>query len=249
MTSTVIHALHRKRSPFRVAVLDDDSGEANAPCAAIFGEPENGCLVRVQSRCVYGEIFESTNCDCRYQLRASLKKLRRNNGVLVYLDQEGRGAGLLTKAKGYQLCQTKDIDTFAAYAELEHKPDVRSYELAAALLMQLGLAEVTLLTNNPAKVCGLEAGGVKVRHQSLVIPKATEQMYGYLMAKIEQQRHMISASASFWWRLKRSSPSGSLWGGALPLSIRGVRAGYRLLGEIRDLILLACIAVGAGIHR
>ncbi len=247
VTSTVIHALHRKRSPFRVAVLDDGSGETNAPCAAIFGEPGDGCLVRVQSRCLYGEIFESTNCDCRYQLRASLRKLRRNEGVLVYLDQEGRGAGLLTKAKGYQLCQESDINTFAAYAKLEREPDSRSYELAAALLKQLGLAEVTLLTNNPAKVGGLEACGLKVRQQSLVIPKATDQMYGYLMAKIQHQRHMISASASFWWRLKRSSPSDSLLGGAIPLFVqylqRYVQAELRFFGEACQSILLAGVAV------
>lgn len=224
MTETVTHELARKRGAFRIAVLNDGSGQANPPCAAIFGKPGNGCLVRVQSRCVYGEIFESTNCDCSYQLRTSLKKLRRRDGVLVYLDQEGRGAGLLTKAQGYELCQEKKIDTFAAYAQLDCPADSRSYDLAAALLRQLGLEDVRLMTNNPAKVKGLEDAGITVRREPLVIRNPSKHMYAYLTAKVRHQHHELSFSASVRWWFERA---GRLSAGTFSFSVGAVLSGRK----------------------
>jgi 3,4-dihydroxy 2-butanone 4-phosphate synthase/GTP cyclohydrolase II len=156
----------------------------NPPCAAVYGDPADGCPVRVHSRCVYGEIFESTNCDCLWQLQESRRIIRKHgSGVLVYLDQEGRGAGLLAKAKGHQLSQEKDLDTFASYAALGFEPDSRLYDDAAALLTQLGLREVKLLTNNPAKVAALLGADIKVDQQLLTMPDPGEKARDYISAK------------------------------------------------------------------
>ncbi|MGW3964699.1 GTP cyclohydrolase II RibA [Amycolatopsis sp. NPDC005003] len=208
MTEVVEHELQDSDGDFRVVVLDGTK-QPNPACAAVFGEPRDGCLVRIQSRCLYGEIFGSTNCDCRYQLDKSVEEIKQHSGVLIYLDQEGRGAGLLTKARGYRLCQDTGMDTFAAYAALECKADSRSYGDAVALLKQLGLKEVTLLTNNPEKLAGLDVGGLKVRHRSLVMPEPGGHTLAYLVAKRDNQEHMLSVAARLRWRVIRFA--GSRW--------------------------------------
>lgn len=208
MTEVVEHRLQDSDGDFRVVVLGG-SEQPNPACAAVFGEPRDGCLVRIQSRCLYGEIFGSTNCDCLYQLDKSLEEIKRHSGVLIYLDQEGRGAGLLTKARGYRLCQEEGIDTFAAYAALERKADTRSYGDAVALLKQLGLKEVTLLTNNPGKLEGLELGEIKVRPRPLLIPEPGAHTLAYLVAKRDNQEHMLSMAARLRWRVIRFA--GSRW--------------------------------------
>ncbi|WP_410608599.1 GTP cyclohydrolase II RibA [Amycolatopsis sp. lyj-109] len=208
MTEVVEHKLQDSDGDFRVVVLDG-SEQPTPACAAVFGDPRDGCLVRIQSRCLYGEIFGSTNCDCLYQLDRSLEEIKRHSGVLIYLDQEGRGAGLLTKARGYRLCQETGMDTFAAYAALECKADTRSYGDAVALLKQLGLKEVTLLTNNPGKLAGLDVGGLKLRHRPLVMPEPGEHTLAYLVAKRDNQEHMLSIAARLRWRVIRFA--GSRW--------------------------------------
>jgi len=184
VTGSVVHQLEGADGAFRAVVLEAEADRANPPCAAVYGDPVDGCPVRVHSRCLYGEVFESTDCDCLWQLRESRRIIREHgSGVLVYLDQEGRGAGLVAKAKGLQLSQKEDLDTFASYAALGYKADTRSYEDAAALLKQLGLGKVTLLTNNPAKVYALEVGGIEVEMQQLVPPELSDTALKYLVAK------------------------------------------------------------------
>lgn len=157
----------------------------NRPCAAVFGQPQDGCLVRIHSRCVYGEIFESVDCDCRDQLRNSMAMMRTAGaGVLIYLDQEGRGAGLLTKARGYQLSQEHGLDTFTSYRTLGVPEDSRSYEDAVAILRSLGLKRVRLLTNNPMKVAALSAD-FQVEQQRFLVPGQSPEARRYLAAKAE----------------------------------------------------------------
>ncbi|WIV58154.1 GTP cyclohydrolase II [Amycolatopsis nalaikhensis] len=184
MTGAVVHKLEADGRPFRAVVMDDGSGRLNPPSAAVYGEPSDGCPVRIHSRCVYGEIFESTNCDCRWQLQESLRIIREHGaGVLVYLDQEGRGAGLLVKAQGYKLSQEEGLDTFASYAALGFKADSRDYSAAADLLKELGLGAVRLLTNNPDKLAALGAVGIKAEMCQLVQPEPSGETLKYLAAK------------------------------------------------------------------
>jgi GTP cyclohydrolase II len=189
---TVVHALSRPDGEFTAVVLDKGDDQPNPPCAAVFGDPEDDCLVRVHSRCVYGEIFESDNCDCRAQLRRSIELIRADGaGVLIYLDQEGRGAGLLTKAMGYVVSQTLGMDTFASYRHLGVEADSRSYTDAGTLLKRLNLSSVRLLTNNPAQVRALSDAGIGVKREPLLDNEPSEYAFNYLLAK-EQHGHTFS---------------------------------------------------------
>jgi GTP cyclohydrolase II len=179
------HELRHADGDFRVVVLGGVSEtHGNRPCAAVFGEPADGCLVRIHSRCVYGEIFESVDCDCRDQLRQSMAMMRKaGSGVLIYLDQEGRGAGLLAKARGYQLTQREGLDTFSSYRKLGLPEDCRTYEDAVAILRSLNLKRVRLLTNNPAKIAALSTADFQVEQQPFLVRGQSRDARRYLAAK------------------------------------------------------------------
>lgn len=146
-------------------------GERNPACALVFGDVSDGALVRIHSRCLYGDVFGSSECDCASQLHAAMAMMReRGSGVLIYLDQEGRGAGLFAKARAYRMRQEKGFDSFRSYEHYGLPPDPRSYTIAVELLEDLGLERVTLLTNNWEKVTSLESRGIKVERQPLVVP-------------------------------------------------------------------------------
>jgi GTP cyclohydrolase II len=119
-------------------------------------------LARVHSECWTGETLGSLKCDCRQQLDQALKAIvEAGRGVVVYLRQEGRGIGLGNKIRAYAL-QEQGADTVQANEQLGFAADLRSYELAAAILADLGVRSVALMTNNPEKLAGLEQAGVKV---------------------------------------------------------------------------------------
>ncbi|HEX3784095.1 MAG TPA: GTP cyclohydrolase II [Pseudonocardiaceae bacterium] len=191
---SIRHALSRPDGAFEVVVLNKADDRMNPTCAAVFGQPTDDCLVRVHSRCTYGEIFGSDNCDCRAQLERSIELLREQGGVLIYLDQEGRGAGLAAKARGYQISHELNLDTFASYAHLGIPADSRSYEDAASLLAQLNLRSVRLLTNNPAKVSALRKAGINVKRETLLEDVPSEYALNYLLAK-EQHGHIFVSPA------------------------------------------------------
>lgn len=179
------HDLRHADGDFRVVVLGNASDmHGNRPCAAVFGEPRDGCLVRIHSRCVYGEIFESVDCDCRDQLRQSMAMMRKAGaGVLIYLDQEGRGAGLLAKALGYQITQRQGLDTFSSYRMLGLPEDSRSYEDAVAILRSLNLRRIRLLTNNPAKLAALSTADFQIEQQPFLVRGQSPEARRYLAAK------------------------------------------------------------------
>ena len=144
-----------------VAFRDTATGEEHVALVigAFGGRPP---LVRLHSECLTGDVFGSLKCDCGPQLREALRLLdEAGGGVLLYLRQEGRGIGLANKVRAYQL-QDRGLDTVDANRRLGFADDNRDYGLAAAMLRALGVSEVRLLTNNPAKLAGLEAAGVRV---------------------------------------------------------------------------------------
>jgi 3,4-dihydroxy 2-butanone 4-phosphate synthase/GTP cyclohydrolase II len=167
----VEHDLTTDRGPVRVVVEEGLYTDYNhlPACAFVIGKPVDGCLVRVHSRCLYGDVMGSRECDCAVQLQTSLDKMwAERAGVLVYLDQEGRGSGLFAKALACRAQQEHAVDTFAVYEGNGYPEDHRNYDASARILRRLGLGSVRLLTNNPDKVAELTRHGVDVERVPLV---------------------------------------------------------------------------------
>ncbi|MBD7980591.1 3,4-dihydroxy-2-butanone-4-phosphate synthase [Oerskovia sp. Sa2CUA9] len=148
-------------------------------------------LVRVHSECLTGDAFGSLRCDCGPQLQASMERVAAQGGAVVYLrGHEGRGIGLLAKIGAYEL-QDAGFDTVQANLELGWPVDRREYGAAAAILTDLGLDRVTLLTNNPAKVTGLAAHGIDVVDAHRLEVGHGEHNHGYLMTKKVAMGHLL----------------------------------------------------------
>jgi len=159
--------------------------------AMVLGDVTGGdVLTRVHSSCFTGEVMGSLRCDCRAQLDGALEKIgEAGRGVLVYLVQEGRGIGLGNKVKAYAL-QDAGADTVDANLALGFDADLRSYEIAAGILGDLGVSSVRLMTNNPHKIAGLESAGVVVgTHESHWVGSTTHSE-GYLATKKSKLGHL-----------------------------------------------------------
>ena len=159
--------------------------------AMVLGDVRGGdVLTRVHSSCFTGEVLGSLRCDCRAQLDAALERIgREGRGVLVYLVQEGRGIGLGNKVRAYEL-QDAGADTVDANLQLGFDADLRSYDLAAGILADLGVTSIRVMTNNPRKIQGLERAGVIVgAHESHWVG-STEHSAEYLAAKKAKLGHL-----------------------------------------------------------
>src|SRR5919205_3677173 len=148
-------------------------------------------LVRLHSECLTGDVFGSRRCDCGEQLEESMRLLReQGRGVLLYLRQEGRGIGLANKISAYAL-QEEGLDTVQANLALGLPEDARDYRVAAEMLLDLGVQRARLLTNNPAKVEGLERYGVKVVERVPLRISPNPSNVGYLRTKREKMSHLF----------------------------------------------------------
>src|SRR6185436_9180576 len=126
---------------------------------------EQDVLVRVHSECLTGDVFHSLKCDCGEQLEEALRRIgAEERGVLLYMAQEGRGIGLLSKLKAYEL-QENGMDTVEANLELGFPADAREYGIGSQILADLGLTTIRILTNNPRKISGIEGFGLTVVSQ------------------------------------------------------------------------------------
>lgn len=161
--------------------------------ALLMGRPDgiNPVLVRVQSECLTGDVFGSLRCDCQEQLAASLKMIKKEGcGIFLYMRQEGRGIGLANKLKAYNL-QDEGMDTVEANEALGFSPDLRHYGLGAQMLVDLGVKQLRLLTNNPRKIVGLEGYGLSVAERiPLKIPH-NQVNKKYLETKKEKLGHIL----------------------------------------------------------
>ncbi|MBT9163818.1 MAG: Riboflavin biosynthesis protein RibBA [Chloroflexi bacterium] len=148
-------------------------------------------LVRVHSECITGDVFGSLRCDCGEQIPMAMKAIAsEGRGVFLYMRQEGRGIGLHNKIKAYAL-QDHGMDTVEANEELGFPPDLRDYGIGAQILVDLGVRNMRLLTNNPKKVVGLDGYGLRVVETVPIMAPATPENVRYLETKREKLGHLI----------------------------------------------------------
>ncbi|MFD2261375.1 GTP cyclohydrolase II RibA [Lacibacterium aquatile] len=157
-------------------------------------DPSEPVDVRLHSACLTGDLFGSLRCDCGDQLRRAVGEMAERGGVLLYLDQEGRGTGIATKMRAYGL-QDEGLDTVEADALLGYGVDERRYDVAAQMLKQLGFQRVALMTNNPDKVAALRQAGLEIVSRTAIFGAVTAQNRRYLNAKATKAGHMLGELA------------------------------------------------------
>ena len=177
---------------FTVYAYDGAAGAQHA--AIVKGDPAQAggpVLVRVHSSCVTGDIFGSLRCDCGAQLHAALEAIdAAGDGLIVYLDQEGRGIGLTGKIRAYAL-QDTGLDTVEANEALGYAADARGYDDAVAILRDLEVERVRLMTNNPRKSRALASHGIDVVERVPVVIAPNEHNAGYLRVKAAKLGHVL----------------------------------------------------------
>ncbi|HTY06547.1 MAG TPA: bifunctional 3,4-dihydroxy-2-butanone-4-phosphate synthase/GTP cyclohydrolase II [Gemmatimonadales bacterium] len=194
----LVHRVASARLPtaageFRIVGYRNDVDDAEH-VALVYGDVtgQESVLVRMHSKCLTGDVFGSARCDCGWQLESAMHTIaREGRGVIVYLDQEGRGIGLLNKLKAYELQDAGD-DTVEANEKLGFKPDLRNYGIGAQILLDLGLSSIRVLTNNPKKLVGLEGYGLEIVERLPIVPPPSEENRAYLDVKRDKLGHLLT---------------------------------------------------------
>ncbi|MGZ8376263.1 MAG: bifunctional 3,4-dihydroxy-2-butanone-4-phosphate synthase/GTP cyclohydrolase II [Gemmatirosa sp.] len=204
----VAHRLKHERLVHRVAEarLPTDQGEwrivgyrnevdEHEHVALVHGDMGDGegVLVRMHSKCLTGDVFHSQRCDCGWQLHRAMELITAaGRGVIVYLDQEGRGIGLLNKIKAYEL-QDSGADTVEANERLGFKPDLRNYGIGSQILLDLGLKSIRIMTNNPRKLVGIEGYGLALLESVRLQAPTNEENASYLETKRSKLGHLLAS--------------------------------------------------------
>ncbi|GLC26525.1 bifunctional 3,4-dihydroxy-2-butanone-4-phosphate synthase/GTP cyclohydrolase II [Roseisolibacter agri] len=204
----VAHRLKTERLVHRVAEarLPTDQGEwriigyrnqvdEHEHVALVHGDlgDGEGVLVRMHSKCLTGDVFHSQRCDCGWQLHRAMELITEaGRGVIVYLDQEGRGIGLLNKIKAYEL-QDRGADTVEANERLGFKPDLRNYGIGSQILLDLGLKSIRVMTNNPRKLVGVEGYGLELQESVRLQAPTNEENASYLATKRAKLGHLLAS--------------------------------------------------------
>jgi 3,4-dihydroxy 2-butanone 4-phosphate synthase / GTP cyclohydrolase II len=176
---------------FRIVGFENDVDRAEH-VALVYGDITDGedVLVRMHSKCLTGDTFHSLRCDCRWQLHEAMRRVaERGRGVVVYLDQEGRGIGLLNKLRAYGL-QDLGKDTVEANEALGFQADLRNFGIGAQILLDLGVHSIRVMTNNPKKVVGVEGYGLRITGTERLQAPETAENADYLRVKREKLGHL-----------------------------------------------------------
>ena len=197
-TEQLVHRVAEARVPteygeFRMIGYANDVDRAEH-VALVHGEiaGQPNILVRMHSKCLTGDVFGSQRCDCGFQLHRAMELIaQEGKGAVVYLDQEGRGIGLLNKLRAYAL-QDSGADTVQANERLGFAPDLRNYGIGAQILRDLGLSSIRVMTNNPRKLVGLEGYGLQIVERVPLIADPTRENRGYLQVKRDKLGHLLA---------------------------------------------------------
>jgi 3,4-dihydroxy 2-butanone 4-phosphate synthase/GTP cyclohydrolase II len=184
--------LPTKFGEFRVRAYENDVDDMTH-LALVMGEPEgkDDVLVRVHSACLTGDALHSLRCDCGGQLEKAMARIaQEGEGILVYMQQEGRGIGLLNKMKAYHL-QDEGLDTVEANQRLGFAPDLRDYGIGALILKDLGLSRIRFMTNNLTKVVGLQGFGLEIAERIPLEVEPNGENKRYLQTKKEKLNHVF----------------------------------------------------------
>jgi 3,4-dihydroxy 2-butanone 4-phosphate synthase/GTP cyclohydrolase II len=202
-TERLVHRVAEARLPttrgeWRVVGYRNDV-DAHEHVALVYGpigaatDDGERVLVRMHSKCLTGDVFHSQRCDCGWQLeRAMDMVVAEGRGVIVYLDQEGRGIGLLNKIRAYEL-QDRGADTVEANERLGFKPDLRNYGIGSQILLDLGVKSIRIMTNNPRKLVGVEGYGLRLLEGVRIIAPESEDNAAYLATKRDRMGHLLAS--------------------------------------------------------
>jgi len=180
-----------KFGEFKLSIYRDKTNGQTHIALGMGSWKDEAILVRVHSECLTGDIFGSLRCDCGRQLEKAMQIIGdAKKGIILYMNQEGRGIGLIEKMRAYNL-QDQGMDTVQANEALGHKADLRDYGIGAQILVDLGVKKIKLLTNNPRKIVGLEGYGLEVSERLSLEIKPTEENYKYLKTKKEKMGHKL----------------------------------------------------------
>jgi len=183
--------LPTKFGEFRLIIYRDKTSDQTNIALCMGSWSNEAILVRVHSECLTGDVFGSLRCDCGKQLEKAMQIISlEKKGIILYMNQEGRGIGLVEKLRAYNL-QDKGMDTVEANEALGHKADLRDYGIGAQILVDLGVKQIRLLTNNPRKIVGLEGYGLKVSERIPLEIEPNAENYKYLKTKKEKMGHHI----------------------------------------------------------
>ena len=197
-TEQLVHRAAEARLPtefgeFRIMAYTNDVDRAQH-VALVMGDVagQKDILVRMHSKCLTGDVFGSQRCDCGPQLQAAMARIAEaGRGVIVYLDQEGRGIGLLNKVKAYAL-QDEGDDTVEANQRLGFPPDLRNYGIGAQILRDLGLSSIRIMTNNPRKLVGVEGYGLVITERVPLVTDPHAENRAYLAVKRDKLGHFFA---------------------------------------------------------